>query len=329
MKYFLKKCGFQELGSVGDDGKAKRGRYLMVSMNSKVLELFPPLSKEVLNDSAVLPVIPLYTGKKTYCNYVYHNSKFCGSEASNKRNEYRIYLNTEMEAHTYYLKSQDILIMRAEELENISDEDEEQTVYFMDVLQDHSSGEYISLSRYIEEYPINGGYAVYDGVLESFETSVQSFREDQVTTDIVIDPSVTKRIEQSSGTSKAGLFNPATFRDFVLAGYGNSCAVTGKKMENALGGGIDVVYIKPRSEGGTCLPSNGLPLDKEISMFFVQGYFTLSDNYEIHVHPECTSDLIKSFNLKQIRVPPKALFQPDRENLAYHRDQIYGSFLKL
>ena len=26
MNYFLKKCGFQELGSVGDDGKPKRGR---------------------------------------------------------------------------------------------------------------------------------------------------------------------------------------------------------------------------------------------------------------------------------------------------------------
>lgn len=329
MRYFLKKCGFQELGSVGDDGKAKRGRYLMISMNSKVLNFFPPLSKELLNDCAVLPVIPLYTGKKTYCNYVYHNSKFCGSEANNKRNEYRIYLNTELEAHQYYFKAQDIMIMRAEEQSGAAAEAEDQTVYFMDVLQDHSSGEYISLSRYIEEYPINGGYAIYDGILENFESNVQKFKDNQISTDIVIDSSVAKRIEQSTGASRANLFNPATFRDFVLAGYGNSCAVTGKKIENALGGGIDVVYIKPRSEGGTCLPSNGLPLDKEISMFFVQGYFTLSDNYEIRVHPDCTSELIKSFDLKQIRVPPKALFQPDRESLAYHRDQIYGSFLKL
>ncbi len=329
MRYFLKKCGFQELGSVGDDGKAKRGRYLMISMNSKVLSFFPPLSKEILNDCAVLPVIPLYTGKKTYCNYVYHNSKFCGSEANNKRNEYRIYLNTELEAHQYYFKAQDIMIMRAEEQCDTSAEDEDQTIYFMDVLQDHSSGEYISLSRYIEQYPINGGYAIYDGRLENFESNVQKFKNDQISADIVIDSSVTKRIEQSTGASRENLFNPATFRDFVLAGYGNSCAVTGKKIENALGGGIDVVYIKPRYEGGTCQPSNGLPLAKEISMFFVQGYFTLTDNYEIRVHPDCTSELIKSFDLQQIRVPPKALFQPDRESLAYHRNHIYGSFLNL
>ena len=122
------------------------------------------------------------------------------------------------------------------------------------------------------------------------------------------------------------LFNPATFRDFVLAGYGNACAITGRKIENALGVGIDVVYIKPRSEGGSCLPSNGLPLTKEYSMLFVQGYFTLSDKYEIVVHPDNTSELLTDLNLRQIRIPPKTLFQPDKDSLSYHREHVFGSF---
>ena len=327
MRYYLKKCGFQELGSVGDDGKPRRGRYLMTSMNPKILELFPPLSKDVLNDCAVLPVIPLYTGKKTYCNYVYHNSKFNGSTAKHKRNEYRIYLNTEIENHCYYFEAQDIMIMRAEEVSDAED-GEDQIVYFLDLLKDHSSGEYIRLSCYIENYPVNGGYAVYEGKLEDFEARVKAFRDNQYETDIVIDPSVTKRIEQSTGEAKSNLFNPATFRDFVLAGYGNACAITKRKIENAMGGGIDVVYIKPRSEGGTCLPSNGLPLDRSLSMLFVEGYFTLSDNYEILVHPESTSEILKELNLRQMKVPPNALFRPDKENLAFHRENIYGSFLK-
>ena len=326
MKYYLKKCGFQELGSVGDDGKPQRGRYLMTSMNADVLEFFPPLSKDILNDSAVLPVIPLYTGKKTYCNYVYHNDKFNGSTAKHKRNEYRIYLNMELEGHRYYLESQDIVIMRSESVSDTTPESEEQIVYYMDVLKDHSSGEYISLSRYIEDYPINGGYALYDGVLEGFEARAADVKNREFETDIVIDPTVTRRIEQSSDENRSGLFNPATFRDFVLAGYGNACAITGRKTENVLEIGIDVVYIMPRSEGGSCLPSNGLPLSRELSLLFVQGYFTLSDKYEILVHPDSTSELLNAYHLQQIRVPPKALFRPDKQSLAYHREHIFGSF---
>ena len=88
MKYFLKCCGFQELGSVGEDGKAKRGRYLMSSQCDEVVDFFPPLSIEIPNDTALLPIVPLYTRLKTYASYVYHNSKYTGSKAKHPRNEY-------------------------------------------------------------------------------------------------------------------------------------------------------------------------------------------------------------------------------------------------
>ena len=109
MKYYLKKCGFQELGSVRD-GKPQRGRYLLTSMNKEVLAMFPPLSETQLNDSAILPVIPLYSGKKVYCNFVYHNDKFHGSTAAHPRNEYRLYLNKELEEQILLFSENDIII---------------------------------------------------------------------------------------------------------------------------------------------------------------------------------------------------------------------------
>ena len=112
MRYFLKRCGFQELGSVGEDGKPKRGRYLMSSKTDEVVDFFPPLSIEIPNDTAMLPIIPLYTRLKTYCSYVYHNSKYTGTTAKHARNEYRIYLNNEIENHQLYFTSEDIVIMR-------------------------------------------------------------------------------------------------------------------------------------------------------------------------------------------------------------------------
>ena len=80
MIYFLKCCGFQELGSVGEDGKAKRGRYLMSSQHDSVVDFFPSLSIEIPNDTALLPIVPLYTRLKTYASYVYHNSKYTDPE---------------------------------------------------------------------------------------------------------------------------------------------------------------------------------------------------------------------------------------------------------
>ena len=44
MKYYLKRLGSQELGSV-KNGKAQRGRYIYISKDEKVLDIFPPLSK--------------------------------------------------------------------------------------------------------------------------------------------------------------------------------------------------------------------------------------------------------------------------------------------
>lgn len=59
MKYYLKRLGHQELGSV-KNGKAQRGRYIYISKDENVLDMFPPLSKTVTNDSSIIPIIPLY-----------------------------------------------------------------------------------------------------------------------------------------------------------------------------------------------------------------------------------------------------------------------------
>ena len=57
MKYYLKRLGHQELGSV-KNGKAQRGRYIYISKDKNVLDIFPPLSKTVTNDSSIIPIIP-------------------------------------------------------------------------------------------------------------------------------------------------------------------------------------------------------------------------------------------------------------------------------
>ena len=300
----------------------------MSSQNDAVVDFFPPLSIEVPNDTALLPIVPLYTRKKTYASYVYHNSKYTGTKAKHPRNEYRIYLNNELEAHQLYFRAEDIVVMRKSTFPSMDKAGEEQYVYYMDVVKDHSSALYLMLNKIIEDYPIQGGYGMYDGELDFFENQVKMFEEGHFNTDIHIDKSVTDRIKKSSDEKQEYIFNPATFRDFVLAGYGNACAVTGITAEGILGMGVDVVYIMPRAAGGSCMPSNGIALSKELSLAFVRGEFTLSPQFEIIVHPESSNDFIREYQYRQIRVPPNAFFQPAQESLRYHREKIYGAFAK-
>lgn len=324
MTYYLKKCGFQELGSVGADGRPKRGRYLLTSMDEAILSFFPPLSRAQLNDSALLPVIPLYSFQKVYCNYVYHNDKFHGSTAAHPRNEYRIYLNQALEDGRFLFTTGDIIVMRKE---NIIDNEEEQTVYLLDVLQDHTSAEYTEMNAAIEAYPTSGGYGMYEGTVPSFEEKASQLTTVTREVPVAIDDTVTRRIVTTEEETMAALFNAATFRDFVMTGYGNLCAITGTVIRYESYMNLEAAHIKPRSHGGLYLPNNGLALCRDLHWAFDKGFFTLNDNYEVVVHPATTSDYLRSFAGHRIRIPENPFFAPSLANIHYHNDAVYGLFL--
>lgn len=279
MRYYLKKCGFQELGSV-KNGKAQRGRYLLTSMSKEVLGMFPPLSEAQLNDSALLPVIPLYSGKKVYCTYVYHNDKFHGSTAAHPRNEYRIYLNKELEEQQLLFSENDIIIMRAQE---ITEEDETQTVYYLDYLRNNETALYDKLDKVIESYPINGGYGIFEGIIPEFEEKVSKLAKPD-DCEVAIDNTVTNKIA-TSVDNMASLFNTVSFRDFIMVGYDNLCAITGMVIRYESYMNLEAAHIKPKSHGGLFLPNNGMALCRDLHWAFDKGFFTLDDDLKVVVHP--------------------------------------------
>ena len=319
MKYFLKRCGFQELGSVGEDGKAKRGRYLMSSLNQEVVDFFPRLSKSIPNDMVLLPIIPLYHPILTYCRYVYHNSKFTGTGSKNPRNEYRIYLNNEIENNQLYFSAEDIAIFRKSKICLPDKQKGVIPVYYVDLVKDHSSKQYFTLSKIIEKYPIRGGYGMFEGCLDFFEKKVANI-------DDATDNDTQSLSETSNGSGTPDIFNSSNFRDFVMLGYNNTCAISGVSSKDVSNNIIDVVYIRPTSCGGSYKPDNGIALNKELSLAFVTGKISLNDQFEVMVHPECHEISLKKYQYKQIRVPSNYMFAPDKDNLRFHRENIYGKF---
>lgn len=258
MKYYLKKCGFQELGSV-KNGKPQRGRYLLTSMNKDVLEMFPPLSKTQLNDLALLPIIPLYSNKKVYCNYVYHNNKFHGSTATHPRNEYRIYLNKELEEKQLLFTENDLIIIRSSE---IIEDGESQTIYYLDYLKNNGAALYDKLNKIIKDYPINGGYGIFEGTISEFEEKIDRLAKlDDCK--VAIDDTVANKIA-TSVDNMAALFNTVSFRDFIMVGYDNLCAITGTVIKYESYMNLEAAHIKPKSHGGLFLPNNGMALCRDL-----------------------------------------------------------------
>lgn len=320
MIYYLKRCGHQELGSIGPDGRPQRGRYLLTSMNSDVLNIFPPLSKTQLNDSALLPIFSLISQKKVYCNFVYHNDKFHGSTAAHPRNEYRLYLNKGIEDNRLLFEKDNIVIIRKGTIED--DQTGNETVYFLDVINETDSDLYAFCNNEIDNSAINGGYGVYEGNIAEFETKVNSISGPA---EIIIDKSVTEKIENEPSVSN--LFSASSFRDFVMVGYKNLCAISGTVIRSQNYMNLEAAHIKPQSHGGLFLPSNGIALSRDLHWAFDKGFFSINDNYEVIVHESIDSPYLKSFNGKSIRIPDDEFFKPNTENLNYHRENVFGLFL--
>lgn len=321
--YYLKKLGHQELGSVGLDGKPKRGRYIYISSNVKVLSFFPALTAQGKNDNALLAVLPLYMNSKVYCNYVYHNNSFFGGT----RNEYRFYLNKELENNNPCLFRVGDIILFKKDL--MFFDGEPQVVYFMDRITPDDSSLYAQCAAIIDSSDIKGGHAVSDIALPQIETRISAIKQsNQIKISIGNDVTSTilKQNEEKHVNAIANLFNATSFRDFVMAGYGNKCAITGNVIRWNNYNNLEAAHIHPKSHGGKFLPSNGIAMCRDLHWAFDKGFFTIDDDFKVIVHDDIDSDFLRTFNGKQICLPTDQFFVPNKDCLKYHRENIFGLF---
>src|SRR5690606_17855489 len=108
MQYYIKKLRFQELGSPRD-GKTSRGRYFLIS--KKTSGFFPHLSQTEFNDAVFIPIVKEGSENKTYCTLKYHNSAFHPlKELKKKHNEYRLYLNQQIDPGKSFYNPGDIIV---------------------------------------------------------------------------------------------------------------------------------------------------------------------------------------------------------------------------
>lgn len=123
------------------------------------------------------------------------------------------------------------------------------------------------------------------------------------------------------------------FRDVVLENYDRTCAVTGTKFAYDSTVEAEAVHIIAKHVRGTDDPRNGMALSRTAHWAFDQGIFTISDQYEVLVHPEASRASAAVFPIlqadrKPILLPSDTAYRPHPEALAWHRSERFGLFTR-
>lgn len=344
-KFYIKKLGHQEMGSPGEDGIPKRGRYLYLSKDSA--DFFPLLSQTLLNDTIMLPIVMPFAFVKIYAKFVYHNSKYASLEKIERpRNEFRLYLTKDLDQNRKYFHVDDIVVIERNEL--TTDEGTE-LIYSINLFNSERR-EYEILEQIIEKYNIGGHNALMEGDLsfipridfsqaplgvqipqevqkEVVKQQEEILSEEEPYTDEIPSRDEIKAKEKEVDLkSGAHLFNSVSFRDFIIFGYENKCAITGKSIVWQTLSNIEAAHIKPKAHGGPFLPSNGIALCRDMHWAFDKGFITISNDYKVVVHDEIPKSLLSDYNNQSIALPDNPFFKPEIRYLEHHQKHIFGLF---
>ena len=125
----------------------------------------------------------------------------------------------------------------------------------------------------------------------------------------------------------------AAFRKIILENYANTCAVS--RSTFALGKTIEAeaAHIIPKEANGTDDPRNGVAMSHTVHWAFDKGIFTISDQYEVILHPTAKDAMHRNFELidlsgRQINLPTDESLLPHQEALLWHKEEVFGRFLK-
>lgn len=116
-----------------------------------------------------------------------------------------------------------------------------------------------------------------------------------------------------------------TFKIMVTEAYHRRCAITGEKTLPAL----EAAHIKPYSQNGPHLTSNGLLLRRDIHTLFDRGYITINEDLQIEVSKRIKEDYgngreYYAMHGKMLAViPDNAQDRPSKQFLLWHNENVY------
>jgi hypothetical protein len=94
----------------------------------------------------------------------------------------------------------------------------------------------------------------------------------------------------------------------------------------------DAAHIIAKGKLGSDDPRNGIALSKSVHWAFDKGVFTISDQFEVQIHPKAQDAVSQHFPLldargRQIILPSDSAYHPHSDALEWHRKEIFGRFV--
>jgi hypothetical protein len=121
------------------------------------------------------------------------------------------------------------------------------------------------------------------------------------------------------------------FKQVVLDQYDFKCAITGIKYHSENLIEAQAAHIISKSKKGSDDPRNGITLSRTAHWAFDAGMFTISDQFEVIVHPKAKQASINKFpildmNGMPINLPEDENYYPHPEALDWHKIEVFNKF---
>lgn len=116
-----------------------------------------------------------------------------------------------------------------------------------------------------------------------------------------------------------------TFRVLVTEAYERRCAITGERTLPVL----EAAHIKPYSESGPHLVSNGLLLRSDLHILFDEGYLTVTDDFRVEISGKIKEQYENGREYYQYRgkplmkLPGQSEERPGEEFLRWHNEKVF------
>jgi putative restriction endonuclease len=162
-----------------------------------------------------------------------------------------------------------------------------------------------------------------DGLALRFALEERLMAGSEVSTQRVVAEGVASRMFSDPVLARRRLGQGA-FRVLVTDTYERQCAITREHTLPVL----EAAHIKPVTQGGEHLVSNGLLLRSDVHTLFDRGYVTITPDLRFHVS-RLLDDHWKNgrvyyeLDRKPIHVPQEVSCRPDRQLLEWHSDSVF------
>jgi len=322
---FLKLLKSQESGYSGDKPD-QRGKYILIPQ--KALSLFPPLSKQRLNDQSAI-ICDTLSGASIAVNLVYHNAKFFEHLGLIRdHNEVRLYRNSALDKQ--------LNLDRYVVVGFLHDKKAGRYKAFSITPQDknYEVWKKIAAAQKLHELKELPTISPLSDVLNQKESKVESIINQKEIFNTVANNATKQRKQQPGLADDPALVlstlikSQKDYSNYLRQIYGGKCALRGTALINKSFLGLDAAHIQPDKHKGPLLPTNGMLLSKDLHHALEMGAFTLDENNKVLVHPKIpTGSNLKEFAGNIVcPIPEFEIFKPFSGYVKYHKSTFYDHY---